>query len=249
MAKATTTIGIMNITQTKTTLRSLALPRKTLIPAWWIAWIAVLLLAFSTPAFVARFLSLPGDNVHAALLEERPVSDADLAALVHSRLRVIGWYPSSAGYNDLVLVALQQANKAQGEAAKTILADAQGWQRRALLASPVDPYGWFRLAYLYIMEDGRPSARAASAWQQSVSVAPYEPRLMVARVHMGMTHEIFLDADAKALIPRLIRGAVEQDVDTLARQAKAGNYISTIENALANDPRLLNWFRGKLSEL
>lgn len=251
MAKAITIIAIMNTTPTKKQApqQTSYKERKRLLPSWWMAWIAVMLLAFGGPAFVARLLLVPGDEIRASLLEERAVAEADLERLEKSRLRVLGWFPASTGFNDLVLIALQRAGKAQGERAKGFFAEAEGWQCKGLQAAPADPYGWFRLAYLYIMADGGPSARAAAAWQQSVAVAPFEPRLMVARVHMGMTHEAFLDADAKALIPRLIRGAVEQDIDTLARNAKAGNYISTIQEALANDPALLKWFQGKLSEL
>lgn len=213
------------------------------------SWIAVMLLAFGFPALVARLALLSGDSVRAAILEEKRVSPNDLLLLEDSRLRVLGWFPSNAGFNDLAVASLQRAGQAQGQEAKDLLARAEHWQRRALAAGPSDTYGWFRLAYLYLTADGGPSPRVASAWLQSVYTAPFEPRLMVARVHMGMTNDAFLSPEAKAMMPRLIRGAVDQDIDTLARNAKAGNYISVIESALANDPARLQWFRDKLSEL
>ncbi len=239
MAKAITTIGTMTTTPT----------RKSPFPLWWIAWLAAMLLLFGAPSLTARLLLLSGDPIRAAILEEKPVSDGDLSVLQRSRLRVVGWFPSNASFNDLALVALLRANQKQGDEAKPFLVESEFWQKKALLAGPSDPYGWSRLAYLFLMADGGPSSRSAAAWLQSVATAPFEPRLMVARVHMGMTHSAFLDEDAKALIPRLIRGAVDQDIDTLARNAKTGHYISVIEEALANDPAKLKWFRDKLSEL
>ncbi|MGE4350921.1 MAG: hypothetical protein AB7E52_01885 [Bdellovibrionales bacterium] len=231
-------IGIMTITQTK----------NLLFPLWWKVWIVVLLLVFATPSLMARLIHLPGDEERLHLLQGQKVSEEALDSLYHSRFVTSRWFPENDSYNVLSLVALERAQRSSGEEVKNNLLEADFWERKALAVSPADPYGWYRLAFIYYRMQG-PSLSVALAWRESMASAPYEPRLIYPRLQMAMGLGSFLtDEFAKFYVPPLIRDAWNEDPDRLTKLAKEGAFISEVENALRGDPKGLASFRQKLKE-
>lgn len=192
-------------------------------------------------------MELPGEAGRLALLEGRTLSSGALDAVVQSRTRTVGWFPFAASANDLALVAMARAERARdADEARTHRAQAEWWQRRALGLSPADPYGWFRLAFLLHAEKG-PGPASAQAFGLSLLAAPYEPRLMLSRLQMGIALYSWLDAGAKSHLPRLIRGAAIYDADGLARLAKAGAFTGMVEDALVGEEKALGYFRERLA--
>ncbi|MFA6279330.1 MAG: hypothetical protein WC612_00870 [Bdellovibrionales bacterium] len=223
--------------------------RPALIPFWWMAWLGLLLLVFGGPLLVGRFMEISGEATRLALLEGRGVSASDLDVLARGRMRIASWVHTSSLYNDLSLVALERAEQpSMADSKETFYQEAEGWQLQALKVSPADPYGWFRLAYLlYIKKDGAP--QAAEAWRQSLSSAPYEPRLLLPRLQMALALGETLDESSRHQIPRLVREAWGFDPSGLAKVAKAGNFSSVVEEALRDDPQGLKHFQDQLDLL
>lgn len=238
MATAITTIVTMNIMRTD---------RSDVLPSWWVVWLALMAVVFGLPAMTARFIELPGDSARLALLEGRAVSTQDLDWLEKSRKAVVAWFPLNTLYNDLAVVAMERAKLASGTSAAPYFKEAEVWQRRALAASPADPYGWFRLAFLFFMTDG-PSARTAAAWTQSVAAAPFEPRLMLARTQLAVKLGGFIPSEARLTMDRLIRETWLVDPHGLTRAAAEGAFVSKVEEALADDPDALQALRKLLEE-
>lgn len=222
--------------------------RTNVLSSWGIGLVALILLAFGLPAAGARLLSLPGDAVKSDLLENRAVSDEALTHLDASRRRVAGWFPKSDLFEDLALVSLTRAQRAKGEEAKLLSQESEYWEKRALAASPADPEGWFRLAYLYYAADRGPSQRSAEAWTESLFVGRYEPSLMLDRLQMGVMENAYLTPEARAYFPVLIRGSAVFDADGLARLAKQGAFTSLVEDALQSDEAALAYFRKKIQD-
>lgn len=237
MATGITTIGTMNITQIKSSL----------FPLWWKAWIAILLLAFGLPSLVARIVMLPGDHARTSLLAGETLDGPDLERVYLSRRKAAAWFPENALYNDLALASLELSGRVQGDHVKAFLQESALWQNKALNVSPADAFGWYRLAYLLYMAEG-PSQRVAKAWEQSLSSAPYEPRLVVPRLQMALgLGPAFLASDAALFhVPRLIRSLAVEDPDLLAKLAREGNFVSVVEEALRNEPESLSAFHERL---
>lgn len=238
MARATTTTVTTNITPTK----------GPVLPRWWIGLIGAALLAIGVPSYVARMIELPGESIREAIREGQTVSEDAMNVLDASHRSVPFWRPGSAMASDKALINLERGTRAKGPAARAFFVEAEKWQREALALAPSDPYGWFRLAYLYYVVDGGPSARVAEAWSQSMAAAPYEPRMMIARLQMGMANEPFLSPEAKDHLPRLIRGSAIFDAEGLARIAKAGAFTAAVEAALINDEAALAAFRDRIAD-
>lgn len=237
MATAITITGIMNTT-----------PTKAAFPSWWVAGLALILIGLGTPMTAGRFLLLSGDDTRAALLDGRRVPQAELGAFEGGRLRVAAWFPVNTVFNDLTMATIERSLQTRPQERAVFLKDAEYWQRRALGITPADTYGWFRLAFLFLSQDG-PSSRSAAAFAQSMASAPYEPRLLSARIQMAIKLGSFLDPDLQRRVPFMIRDAMRMDEEALARTAKAGGFAAVVERALADSPDDLERFRSNLKEV
>ena len=238
MAKAITATNTVNTMRTK----------RTLLPAWWMAILVMFLLAFGLPPMAARFVALSGDSIHLDILEGRKVSEADLSLLEASRRRVVAWFPTNEYYNDLALAAFDRGARLPLSNAAPYYREAAAWQVKALAVSPADPYGWYRLSYFQYVMDGGPSAAAAKTWRQSMITAPYEPRLTIPRLQMGMSLGGFVGAEMRGYILRLARAAWLEEPERLIGLAVRGNYLSVVEEALSDDPEAVAKFRAKVKE-
>lgn len=217
------------------------------LPASAIGLLGIFLLAFAAPSLAARLSLLSTDSLCEELRRGATLSTEDLSRIEVSILRVMKWFPRAELADDLALVSLGRGQREkQSQAKRAFFLQAKDRQEIALGLSPADPLGWFRLAYLYMTLDGRPTKRSANAWTQSMSVAPYEPSMMIPRLQMGVAHGPLLDDAARAYIPVLIRGSSIFDADALARIAKAGAFTALVEEALQTDPAALAYFRRQL---
>lgn len=241
MAMAIIITDIMNITVTK---KSKIVPRFII---WIVAWLALMLFLFALPSFFARMKMLSGDSIQPDVLAGKHVSPQDLDKLEASRRSVVGWFAHRSIPNDLTMVAITRAQQDEIQAPKHF-AYALAWQERALADAPLDPYGWFRLAFLYHQLDG-PSQRAARAWQQSLQSGPYEPAIDLGRIDLGIKLGIWLDEAGQFYLQSLIRGQSEYSDEGLARVALQGRYVSRVEAVLADNEAQLTSFRLSVSEM
>lgn len=217
------------------------------LPTGAIGLLGIFLLAFAAPSLAARLYLLPTDSLREELRGNAPLSENSLSKLETANLRVMSWFPRAELEGDLALISSARGQREkQPQTKRAFFLQAKDRQEIALRLSPVDPLGWFRLAYLYMALDGRPTKRSAAAWTQSMSVAPYEPSMMIPRLQMGLAHGALLSDEGRAYIPPLIRGSSVFDADALARLAKAGAFTALVEEALQTDPAALAYFRKRL---
>jgi hypothetical protein len=215
---------------------------------WWMAWIALMLVVFALPSLAARLLMLPGDSVQIDILENKEVDAAALDLLQKSRESVVGWFAPATVSGDLAVLSLERARLAEGDEKDFHFRDAEKWQKMGLVNAPADSYGWFRMAFL-LHRLGEPAAKVARAWELSLSAAPFEPRLALARLQMGMQVSLFLNEDAGKQMGALIRYLAQMDPDVLAASAVGGAFTSAVEEELARDEALLAGFRESLSHV
>ena len=237
MAMVITITGTMN-----------TIPTKVAFPFWGGAGVGLVVLGLGAPKLAGRLMLLPADDTRLALLEGRSVPTQTLQSFEATRLRTASWFPVNAVANDLAMSTFERALQAPAAQRPILLKDAEYWQRRALSITPADAYGWLRLSYLYLAMDGA-SPRSAAAFAQSYASAPYEPRLLAARVQTGLKLGSFLDPDMQRRLPAMIRDAMRADKDELVFAAKQDNFIGVVEQALADYPDDLARFRSALKDL
>lgn len=241
MVTAITIIVIMNITQIKSTLKTWPL-----VPKWIMIGGVLILVVFSLQPLAARLMTVSGEETRAKFLSGKDVSQEEMNSYISGRESVVSWFPYSSFYSDLAMVALDKAVK-EPKQKKAFMENATYWQDQALKASPSDPYGWFRLAYIYESTKGQ-KERAAEAWQQSYITAPYEPRLLLSRLAMGRRLEPLLGIDAPELIQRFIRQAWDDNPWHLTRMARDDKFLDLAKEALQGDEAALIRFDKILRE-
>ncbi|MDX9690440.1 MAG: hypothetical protein RBT70_08300 [Alphaproteobacteria bacterium] len=206
-----------------------------LIPIWMIGVLASILILLAVPALMARLIALPGDNLVLEMRQGKRLSKEQLDLAEQSRLRVIQWFPVKAYFNDLAEIALMRTVDVETtdmEAYKSV----ETWQHRALLLSPADPYGWFRLAHLYERAKA-PVSAVSVAWWQSYAAAPYEPRLFLPRLEMAMRLGQNLGGEGRErVINNLIQDAWNYNPWDLTRSARDRTYLSLLNEAFRDDP-------------
>jgi len=232
MVTATIINGTMNTIPTN----------RLLLSRWWMAFVAILLMIMGIPSLAARLVLRAGDEIQLSILQGNSVSDEDLTTLAAGRRAISSWFHLNAAYNDLALSSLERSGRVTDKIqAANLLKEAVAWQYKALFVSPADPYGWYRLSYLYFVTEG-PSQRAAGAWKQSLNAASYEPRLLVTRVQMAMSLGNVIDTETRSQLPRMVREAWDEDPDLLLRTARDGSFLSFVESSLADDAESLEQF-------
>lgn len=237
MAMAITTTVTMSIMPTKS---------RYLVPTGIGAVLALLLLAFGGPALIARLISLPGEETRNILLREEKIDTEALISFEHGRKAIVPWFPLNSLYNDLTSSLIERAKRAAtAEEQKDLLLEAEIWQRKALRASPADAYGWFRLSYLLGMQ-GQTAADSLTAWRLSLAAAPYERRLTIPRIQMGLKLEKILEAEDNDTLAKMIRDAWHDDPDPLSQAARDGIFISVVRTALRDMPSALADFDEKV---
>ncbi|MDD3288756.1 MAG: hypothetical protein PHX43_07125 [Alphaproteobacteria bacterium] len=200
------------------------------------AGLAVVILVMASPALVARIILLPGNSVREDLLNNQKVLDADIAKLISSREKVMPWFENSEILNDLALAYLAKANNdgLVGVAAANNVNLALKFQKKALEDSPADTFGWARMSYLLMLTKA-PSQEAAHALALSMDAGPYEPRLLLSRISAAMLLFDFLDEDAKARLPTLLRESWRLNRRRTEDAARKGHFTEALDAALRED--------------
>jgi hypothetical protein len=214
-------------------------------PRFWLAGLALVLLVLTVPSVIARLKMLPGNDIREKLLAQEKVTPTDLQKLEGTRRDVVEWFADKSVLSDLAMIAEERfRSDPENEA---FFVAAKNWQERSLKDAPADAYGWFRLSFLYYDEDKDVSERAVQAWVNSLRAAPYEPRLTLARLDLGMRFREKLDDVSVRYLPTLMREQALLSVDELARVALRGRYVSEVEAALEGEATLPD-FRAAVSE-
>jgi len=229
-------IVIMNITQ---------INKKTLVPIWWVALIAILIMMFGVMPFVARIITAHDDEILSDILKGKKITQKDFADFINGREYAVSIFSYSSFYDDLAMVAVDMSSKNKKHQ-KAYLEKAKDLEIKALSISPSNPYGWLRLAYIY--EAMGSDEKAAKAWQKSYLSAPYEPRLLLSRLEMARKLEQYLGLDSKELILKLIRQSWRYNPWHLTRAARDGNFLSLAKTALKDNQKDLKRFDKILKE-
>jgi hypothetical protein len=211
--------------------------------------LAFVLLVSAVPSLTARFVMLTGNATREALLTQTPVSRSALDEMIQTRRTALIFRPMADAMDDLALAALTQAGaeNPDSKAIQNAWKDAFYWQRRALGRAPSDTFGWARLGYMLMQTEGATDA-AATALMRSLDTGPYEPSLMLIRLNMALALSDKLDADVKASLPFMVRGAWEHDFEGLVKTAQEKHFVGLVEKALENDLDKLEAFREKIPQ-
>lgn len=207
------------------------------------------LLYLAVPRALAVFFGLPGEPVLSRIQEGRSVTHEDLEVLIASRRRALGWVQSGRLYTDLGLAQLMLSDSRGGAGGfeRTLLADSIVSLRRGLILAPARPHAWTRLAYAELAAEGS-RATVAQALEMALITAPYEPKLLFARLELCLLAWASLSDEAGARTYDQIRLAWKQDPKRLVALARGMGRANIVRSALVSSLAALVRFNRRYQE-
>ncbi len=211
--------------------------------------LAAVLLYLAVPRTIAAFLERPEDSTLLMLQFGGPVSVAELERLIASQERALEWHESGRLYTDLGLAKLVLATELAGDddIDPGRMVEVIRLLRTGLTKAPARPHAWTRLASAELITRG-PSPEVAVALEMALLTAPYDPRLLFARLELCLIAWSELSPTTRDLVYRQVRFAWNRSRDRLVELAVISNADDIVRIALSGSPDDLAEFEERLGQ-
>jgi len=162
---------------------------------------SILLLVIGVPRFLAELMLVPGTPIYERISLGEHVSDKDLDVLENSRLQAIEFVDLPRAYTDLGTAYLIRAQRAPDEESRRRYAEmAIQTISIGLNMAPLNTFAWSRVSSAHILLGPENYPQAVTAWRVSVQTAPFEPFLLIQRIHIATILYRSMDAADIALL-------------------------------------------------
>jgi hypothetical protein len=209
----------------------------------------------AVPRFRAAAHRLPANGVLDQLANGNPVSKSRLLRAERALEDSLAILQQSQTHNDLARINLQQAlqgDLAGAQAAVWLVASVEQ-QRRALVKSPANSYGWLRLSHLALLRGGVREAQksgAVAAFLQSRAQSPFFDSLLWRHLDFALLLWPVLQPPQRALQQPLIAAAAGRSTWRLAKMAEQRHAVAGVRQALhLNDVLLADFDRHYLHRI
>lgn len=198
---------------------------------------------FSLPRL---FSSLYVSN-YGKVLEElsagRDVNPPYLALTAKAYTVALQWLADGGLWVKLGEIRLAQAKAAGFKTPKGMkyLGESIEAQKAGLALRPSQPYAWTQLAHATMLKEGAGPA-LAPLLKMAITTGPYEPKLVLTRVELGLVAWPFLNGETKNLVSGQIRLAARYYPDRLARATKQRHGLRIVHRALLGHANLMRRF-------
>lgn len=199
--------------------------------------------------FSSLYVSNFGD-----VLEElsygRDISAPKLALAAKGHTLALGWMTDGGMWTRLGEIRLAQAKTAGFDTpeGKRFLELSIKAQKAGLAMRPLQPYAWNQLALASVIKQGV-GPELEPLLRMSVESAPFEPKLVLSNVEMGLLAWPKLSEEGRELISKQIVRAALYYPDRLAKVTKRRYGLPVVRKALAGHPDLAKKFLGKYLRL
>jgi hypothetical protein len=212
--------------------------------------LGVALLALGAPRLIAAVVMFPGEPILQKVQNLEPVDEEELKILIVSQQRGLSWIASGRKWMDLGLAQLLLAEKkdANDPERLNLISSAIKSLRTGLAMAPASPFAWTRLAHAEILKGGA-SPEALGAFRFGLETAPFEPRLAIARLTLGVSLWDELQEVEKQLIFKQMRSTWKstwKDKTRLTDFALETGRPNLIRAALLKSPKDLAYFEKML---
>ena len=196
----------------------------------------LMLAAAAALSLFAALRALPAEPIVAALREREAVAADDAAAAARASLRAAAWFETGRYLTDAAMALTVPG------AARDGLPTAGAVVTRALVAHPISPYNWTRLAI--VRRTGGDTAAAMRAWEMSVLSGRYVPGLMLPRLDVGFGLMGAAGPEQVRLLGDQVRIVARLDAAGLAAVARRRRVEPFVRAALTAAPDLLETFEA-----
>ncbi|QQR68574.1 MAG: hypothetical protein IPI58_06925 [Alphaproteobacteria bacterium] len=214
---------------------------------------ALLLLTLAVPHSVTHGVRAQGDAQRQEMLLQnaRSLDDKELDELIASREQPESqWVDTARAQTDLAQAYLIRAERAglATPAGQEGIASALAAQQHALSLTPVDTFGWMRLAYLRL-RTGAPMPGVVKALALSLDTGPHEPILAKSRMTMMALLRNQLSPETWEEWPAQARLAWRKEAAGTFLAARLAQVLPELRQALAESPGDVQRFDAMFAKL
>ena len=222
---------------------------KTRLIGFVVGAMAVALLAWGVPRTISAFVMAPSAPVLRKLQNLQAVQTEELEALVAAQRRGLTWSSRGRTLTDLGLAQLLIAERLGDDdpQKRQRIEDAIASLKSGLALAPANPYAWTRLAYASFQADGW-SPDALLALRLAFATAPYDPRLLMARLRLSFLAWPHLLLEDRDLVFQQVRYAWKHNPNELVEMATSFGQENLVRAALLGSPQDLSAFEEKLKK-
>lgn len=211
------------------------------------------MLALAVPRFIASIYALYPEAVFDALKDgQKPLSQETYLNSDAALAQALAWFETSDYWHMRATLYLSTPMATQADAK----AQWQGQLRQAREAtvkglglSPVDPFGWLRLATIDNLLQADPRLILQSL-RLSIYAGPVEPELLIRRLTLGLIHQKAWDAEMRRLLHAQIGFAWNFRKNELTNFAAAHpGIVMSIRQALGASPEDWTQFQQRFEKL
>lgn len=193
--------------------------------------LALAALVLGAPRLIGAAYEVSGQGAVEALLAGRPVAPADLDAAAANLAAAERWAGGAEYGLDRGLMLMHRGLTAPPAEQPGLFAAAEQATAGALAASPGEPGGWSRLAWLRHQRGD--VAGAVAALRLSFLSGAFIPLLMPSRLELALALRPAMDDEMLSLLRRQIRLLWVSSPDLVARLAERQDVGGLVGEALA----------------
>jgi hypothetical protein len=204
----------------------------------------VLIAVFAWPRLIVGASEGPLEETLHSLSSPNPPSEAAVKRMLALKEQSVDAHGNAKTWADIGLLQLREALlegplTADG---KTALEQSIAAHVASLTFDPRNAYVWTRLGQDYLVRDGAAAEKLGVILETAVRFAPYDSRLVVARIDMALAAWDQLDGPIHAIMNSQIHIAASQSPTALANLVRERFALNRVTDLLSDDPALLKRF-------
>lgn len=195
-------------------------------------------LALGVPRLMAELSLVPGTPYLRAVQAGETLSEDDILLLEQSRLNALELVPLPSAYANLAYLSVLRAQRADTpEERERHASKAENLVRESLKGSPVNPYYWLTLSSALILQGKH--LDGITAWKNSLATAPFDPPVILERIHVGMLMLNYMNEDDIAALRAQIEMAYRWHRGLLQRYVRRNRLAPMIEYLMSENAELV----------
>lgn len=208
------------------------------------AVVALFVITLALPRLIASVTEGPFEDTMRSISGPNPPPETVIHRVMEVKERSAAAHPTSKTLGDIGFLHLREAIRisAASIAGGQELDASIAAHRSSLTLSPYNAYVWTRLGQDILAKNSEEASSLGAILEMAVAAAPYDSRLVIARVDIGIAAWEKLSDDQKVLINNQIHIAARQSPTALANLARQRLSLMLVVDVLSDDSVLIKRF-------
>lgn len=220
------------------------IPARRLVIAVVALVVGTATIALAWPRLIAGVSDDPMEETLHSLTTPNPAPELVIQHMLAVKEQVTKVHATAKILADIALLSLRESLRVGPltDEGKAALEASIAAHEKSLRYDPRNAYVWTRLGQALFVRDGASAENLGQVLETAVTFAPYDSRLVVARVDMSLAAWEQLSGATRSLMENQIHIAANQSPTALASLSRDRFALSRVTEILGDDPILLKRF-------